>query len=88
MKYRRPLPFDLALMEPLHAALRSLEAAVSAASFAHIEDFAATRQGVQLTICIENLRDQMQRYRRCVTRPVPRHKRRPPPHKLDEDWPF
>jgi len=76
-------------MEPVHAALRSLEVAVSAASVAHVDDFAATRQGVDLSICIANLREQMRRYRRCVTRPPPRTRRRPPPrHSEDDDWPF
>ncbi len=89
MSRRRALPLDLALMEPVHAALRSLEAAVSAASVAHIDDFAATRHGIDLSICIANLRTQMQRYRRCVTRPEPLTRRRPPPRcRGDDDWPF
>ena len=89
MRDRRPIPLDLALMGPVHAALRSLEDAVSAASVAHIEDFAATRQGIDLSICIANLRDQMRRYRRSVTRPPPRTRRRPPPRCIgDDDWPF
>ena len=79
MKSHRPLPTDIALLEPLQAALRALEGSIDNAEPYRFHDFASWRQTVALRACIADLRDQLRRYRRTITRPEPPTGRRPHP---------
>ncbi len=85
MKTSQALPPDIALLDPVQAALRALEASVDAVEPLRFHDFAAWRQTVALRICIADLRDQLRRYRRTITRPEPPTGRRPHP---PIDYPF
>ena len=84
MKTLRRVPTDIALLDPLHAALRALECSIDNVEPCRFHDFATWRQTVALRICIANLRDQLRRYRRTITRPEPPTGRRPhpPPRRL------
>ncbi len=86
MRASRPLTPDIALLDPVHASLRALEASVDAVEPYRFHDFAAWRQAVALRVCIANLRDQLHRYRRTITRPEPPTGRRP--HPPVDDYPF
>ena len=79
MKSQRPIPTDIALLDPLQAALRALESSIDIAEPYRFHDFAAWRQTVALRICIVDMRDQLRRYRRTITRPAPPTGRRPHP---------
>jgi hypothetical protein len=86
MKSHRHLPTDIALLDPLLAALRALEGSIDDAEPCRFRDFATWRQTVALRVCIADLRDQLRRYRRTVTRPEPPTGRRP--HPPLDDYPF
>jgi hypothetical protein len=86
MNRHRPLPTDIALLDPLQAVLRALEGSIDNVEPYRFNDFAAWRQTVALRVCIANLRDQMRRYRRTITRPEPPSGRRP--HPTLDDYPF
>ncbi|MFM2153176.1 MAG: hypothetical protein RL199_1611 [Pseudomonadota bacterium] len=86
MKPLRRVPTDIALLDPLQAALRALEGSIDDAEPYRFHDFAAWRQTIALRVCIAKLRDQLRRYRRTITRPEPPTGRRP--HPPIDDYPF